>query len=290
MSRPLILYHAGCFDGFTSAFCAWKHFGDDGEYVPVQYGEAPPDVKGRDLYILDFSYKNPVMRQLIQDAGEIVVLDHHKTAAQEFIGLEEYARDLGMAYRFEFDMEKSGGRLAWEQFFPGKEAPWIVAFTEDRDLWRHQLPNTKEINAFLRSYPMDFALWNSWCFPNKVTAACHQILTGQDFVNDFFKDAISQGSAILRAEKQVVDNHVSKAIPTMINALEVLAVNATVLVSEIGHELALRSPSKVGATYFINSHGKKVWSLRSTDDGPDVSEIAKRQGGGGHKGAAGFTE
>jgi nanoRNase/pAp phosphatase (c-di-AMP/oligoRNAs hydrolase) len=29
-------------------------------------------------------------------------------------------------------------------------------------------------------------------------------------------------------------------------------------------------------------------SLRSRDDGPDVSEIAKRFGGGGHEHAAGF--
>ena len=33
----------------------------------------------------------------------------------------------------------------------------------------------------------------------------------------------------------------------------------------------------------------RVFSLRSTDDGMDVSEIAKQYGGGGHRNAAGFT-
>ena len=32
-----------------------------------------------------------------------------------------------------------------------------------------------------------------------------------------------------------------------------------------------------------------MFSLRSTDDGLDVSEIAKQYGGGGHRNASGFT-
>jgi nanoRNase/pAp phosphatase (c-di-AMP/oligoRNAs hydrolase) len=34
----------------------------------------------------------------------------------------------------------------------------------------------------------------------------------------------------------------------------------------------------------------RQWSLRSTDKGIDVAELAKRHGGGGHKQAAGFEE
>lgn len=39
MSRILVLHHANCADGFTAAWCAWRYFGDDAEYVPVQYGQ-----------------------------------------------------------------------------------------------------------------------------------------------------------------------------------------------------------------------------------------------------------
>lgn len=35
--------------------------------------------------------------------------------------------------------------------------------------------------------------------------------------------------------------------------------------------------------------GKRVFSLRSTPDGIDVSEIAKARGGGGHRNAAEFV-
>jgi uncharacterized protein len=50
----LVLYHANCADGFTAAWIAHGVFGDDAEYVPVQYGQAPPDVRGRDVFILDW--------------------------------------------------------------------------------------------------------------------------------------------------------------------------------------------------------------------------------------------
>jgi nanoRNase/pAp phosphatase (c-di-AMP/oligoRNAs hydrolase) len=69
---------------------------------------------------------------------------------------------------------------------------------------------------------------------------------------------------------------------------KVLAVNATCLMSEIGERLAQGRP--FGATYFVREDGKRVWSLRSCEGGIDVSDVARRRGGGGHRAAAGFTE
>jgi nanoRNase/pAp phosphatase (c-di-AMP/oligoRNAs hydrolase) len=48
-----------------------------------------------------------------------------------------------------------------------------------------------------------------------------------------------------------------------------------------------RHDQGVAACYWDTPNGR-VFSLRSTDDGPDVSEIAKRYGGGGHRNASGF--
>jgi hypothetical protein len=44
-----------------------------------------------------------------------------------------------------------------------------------------------------------------------------------------------------------------------------------------------------GACYYDNAEGKRVFSLRSKDEGADVSEIAVAYGGGGHARASGFT-
>jgi oligoribonuclease NrnB/cAMP/cGMP phosphodiesterase (DHH superfamily) len=73
--------------------------------------------------------------------------------------------------------------------------------------------------------------------------------------------------------------------------MPVPTVNAPwVFSSDVGNILASGSKSKVGATYYDREDGRRVFSLRSVSDGPDVSEIAKIYGGGGHRNAAGFTE
>ncbi len=66
----------------------------------------------------------------------------------------------------------------------------------------------------------------------------------------------------------------------------ILSVNATVLFSEIAGELAKGRP--FGACYFDRQDGKRQWSLRSDDNGIDVSAIAKSHGGGGHAHASGY--
>jgi uncharacterized protein len=48
------------------------------------------------------------------------------------------------------------------------------------------------------------------------------------------------------------------------------------------------SPEPFAACYWDVPNGQ-VFSLRSCENGVDVSEIAKQFGGGGHKHAAGFT-
>ena len=129
----------------------------------------------------------------------------------------------------------------------------------------------RNINAALRSYPLDFALWDTF----------HDAV-GQ---REMFK---REGEAIRRAERQIINTHVRNAKEIDLAGHRVLAVNATVLFSEIAGELAKGRP--FGACYFDRQDGKRQWSLRSDEAGLDVSAIAKAYGGGGHVRAAGFEQ
>ena len=98
--------------------------------------------------------------------------------------------------------------------------------------------------------------------------------------------AAHEGMAVIRYQDRLVESAVSHAREITLAGHRVPAVNTTVLMSEIGHRLSQGRP--FSATYFISDEGKVVWSLRSTDQGIDVSEVAKQYGGGGHRNAAGF--
>lgn len=261
--KPLVIYHANCWDGFCAAWVARMHLGEI-EAIPAHYGSRPPDVSGRHVYVLDFSYPRDVLIDMHARALGLLVLDHHATAKDALGGLD-FCR---------FADDRSGGRLTWDHFQeweapdPHSAArPWLVDYTEDRDLWRHALPQSREINAALRSYPLDFATWDSF---------------DQEGPERF----ASEGAAILRAERQIVDAHVRNAHRIAILGHDVPCVNATTLFSEIAGTLAQGEPFAV--CYFDRADGKRQWSLRSRDGGEDVSVIAKQFGGGGHRNAAGF--
>ena len=301
-AKPLVIYHGGgCFDGFCCAWLFSKAFPDP-EFLAAKHGDLIPDVRGRDVYIADFSYKRSAMLVIAQSARSLTVLDHHKTAATELDGFADECRQrYGTSPTIVFDMDRSGGRLAWDylqqrsaaavQLDQGYcrsipdgvftelgegggleyiETPWLVQYTEDRDLWRWSLPDSREVNAALRSLPMTFETWD--VLDERRSAM----------------DLVPEGRAILRREAQIVEQHVRHAKPITIAGHTVPAVNATVLFSEIAGELAKGQP--FAATYFDRNDGLRQWSLRSDDNGLDVSEIARQFGGGGHARAAGYTE
>src|SRR5271165_1552709 len=79
---PLVIYHGNCQDGFCAAWAVWVCH-PDWEFYPAKHGDAPPDVAGRIVYMLDFSYKKDVIMAMAAVAEEILILDHHKTAEAE---------------------------------------------------------------------------------------------------------------------------------------------------------------------------------------------------------------
>jgi oligoribonuclease NrnB/cAMP/cGMP phosphodiesterase (DHH superfamily) len=265
----ICLYHGNCNDGFCAAWVMRQLFGDLPKFMPATHGHRPPNVKGKTVFLLDFSYKRPVMEKLIESAERVIVLDHHKTAKADLDGLADKYPE---KFWYQFDMDKSGGRLAWEFCTVDKDqkAPWLVDYTEDRDLWRKALPNTEEINAAITSYPHDFEVWD---LLDKLPS---------------LDDLVQEGKGIVRYRRRQVERAIDNAIPMTLAGHEILAVNATSEFSEIAGELAKGKP--FGAAWFIRGDGKKQWSLRSDKNGVDVAEIAAKFGGGGHVRAAGFEE
>jgi oligoribonuclease NrnB/cAMP/cGMP phosphodiesterase (DHH superfamily) len=289
--RPLVLFHADCPDGFCAAWCAWRKFGEGADYLPVRYGDSPPDVVGRPaVYVLDFCYPHQALQEMAAAAGHVCVLDHHRSRAADMAGRyyepgdeeKEFTSGHGkLVCRYHPD--KSGGRLAWERFHGGAPAPWLVDYTEDRDLWRWKLPRSREVSAALASYPFDFRQWDLWGSQRGPQPGSYES-PGEFYLRHMMND----GDAILRYQTRLVESQCKHAAEVELAGHKVLAVNATCLVSEIAGKLAEGRP--FGATFFVRAGGKKVWSLRSREGGVDVSEIARSLGGGGHRNAAGFEE
>lgn len=84
---PLVLYHGrNCPDGFAAALAAWRFYGPAVEMRGLDHGEITtaadlPDLAGRYVYVLDFSFPPDILRAIDDAAARLVLLDHHKSAA-----------------------------------------------------------------------------------------------------------------------------------------------------------------------------------------------------------------
>jgi oligoribonuclease NrnB/cAMP/cGMP phosphodiesterase (DHH superfamily) len=254
-----VIYHANCTDGFGAAYSAWKSLGNRAEYHACKHGDKPPNVKGKVVVILDFSFDNKTVKKMIKDAKDLLVIDHHKSAMVELHNISNT----------HFDMTKSGAMLAWEFFHPGKEPPKFIKYIQDRDLWKWELEYSKEFSAAFDMVPFEFEEF-------------------EKFEDDsVFDDARKRGSFILAYSKTVVKKVCDKASSRKLDGMSVMVVNASHWMSEIGARLAPDCDFAMIWYYDHDDRDIKV-SLRAFHETVDVSEIAKKYGGGGHKKAAGF--
>lgn len=268
ITPTLCIYHGNCADGFGAAFAVWLRYGSGVEYLPASYGETPPDCTGHDVLLVDFSYKLPGLEQVLKQAKSVTILDHHKTAEADIQPLLEAGRVHG-----EFDMNRSGAALAWDWCFPGKPRPRLIEHIQDRDLWHFHLEGTREISSVLFSHEQTFGLWQ------------HLMRDLED--DKLRQQMIWQGEALQRKHMKDVQEAVRLTCRKMtIGGWSVPVANVPHLfASDAGNALAKGQP--FAATYVDTESGRK-FSLRSKKYGIDVSEIAKRFGGGGHARAAGF--
>lgn len=277
MNRPLVIYHGNCADGFSAAWCFWRKYGDSADYVAGVYQQAPPDVTGRDVYLVDFSYKRSVVEQMFQSACTVTLIDHHKTAIEDLQPLFEQVQTDELAYGLDkragwfCDLNRSGATLAWDYLFPGEERPLLLGHVEDRDLWRFKLPNTREIQANVFSYEYTFEQWDRLMSADQA---------------ELLKMTVA-GAAIERKHHKDVAELVGVCKRRMsIGGYDVpVASLPYTMVSDAAHLMAQGEP--FAACYWDTAEGR-VFGLRSTDAGIDVGDIAKLYGGGGHAKSAGF--
>lgn len=276
---PLTIVHANCADGMCAAYVARAAM-PDAEFYGWNYADPPPShelVADRDVYILDFSFPRDVLLELKRlSGGRLLVIDHHRTAQADLEGLDFCI----------FDMDRSGAGLSCDVFaerFPVfARRSWLVNYVEDRDLWRNALPETEAVAAAIQALPMA-----SGRIPLSTFVAW------ADFYERGQTSAAREGEFYLRVRKRLTQEMVEKAALALIDGLICYVATASCLFSEVAGQLAsCTSPTGetvfFGAACYQRSDGRWTYSLRSRGDF-DVSQVAQRFGGGGHKNAAGFT-
>jgi len=294
----ICIFHDPCMDGFTAAWVVKQRWPGI-VLVGANYNQAPVDVAGKHVLIVDFSYKRDVLAAMGKTAASITVLDHHDSAERELVdwrvrsisdlkepadlartaadyansGKPRYAH-LELPIQAVFDMERSGAGLAWDYCFPGKPRPKLVRHVEDRDLWKFRFHGTKEVVAVLALWDQDLADWSD--FAQKLEDP------------EAFSDIRNQGSLLL----QKFDADLRKTLAETTRTMEIGGYPTPT--ANVPYYMASEAADILGvgvpfcATYYDTPTGRK-FSLRVRDGDFAANRVAEQYGGGGHPKACGFT-
>lgn len=264
----LVIYHAHCPDGFGAAWVAARALTSRFPIVelhPASYGEDPPYDRAKDacVYVVDFSYPRAQLERLWGECSELVVLDHHKTAQAELEGLPYCT----------FDMNRSGAGLTWDFFHPAEQRPWVIDYVEDRDLWRFQLPFSREVSLRIRLTPHTILAWDE--LASRTVADVMKEAAGAHLhLEHYVRDALRNAYMLYD-----VDGHDTAAVVVNVSYTGVSDVLNAAL-DEHGH-------ADMAIGWQLHAQGHLQCSVRSRE-GFDCSVFAKSLGGGGHAQAAGF--
>lgn len=295
-----VIFHHNDADGFRAACMVQKWMDAQQKngsvlatWIPFNHGKDEGILleacAGKNVFVLDFTPPSNILGEMIERAEAISILDHHRSAIETLLAvpiITEHLfhrddRSLASAnprageplndsptFSVLLDLEHSGCQIA--RTVLGLQPDWLTDYIEDRDLWLFKLPNSKEINAKVQSLPRWFEAYD-------------------ELESEGPEIAYRDGVAILDYQKILVKRIAHKADLGVFHLYPTLFVNTPVLSSEVAGYLRDQGAPLVVTWHKTGTDDRVEVGLYSTEDGPDVSELAKLYGGGGHRGAAGFS-
>lgn len=255
-------------DGFCAGAIVYKAFDGEGDYRMINYNKPFPfdEIEPSEtIIIVDFSLETEGdFKRLLQITQDIIWIDHHKTAIEKHKNLE------GKINGIRLD-GISGCELTWQYFFPNSLTPKVVRLLGDYDIWAFKYgDDTKRLQAGIRLFNTkpNAPEWIKWLDPNYDPL-----------------EEIKVGEIALRYKDNYYASLIeSWAFYTTFEGYKVIACNAGSVSSQLFD--SVEGDYDIMMPFVFD--GKK-WSISLyTKRDIDVSEIAKKYGGGGHKQAAGF--
>ncbi len=295
-SFDVCLYHFGCPDGIGGAFPFWRINRSRYEIttllktkVPlpkvlpfdikgVKHNEPYPEelIREKNVVIVDFSYKRDVIKEMCRNATLVYILDHHETARRELEGLEKEFDNFG----YIFDLDRSGAQIAWDWCYPDIPRPWFIEIIADRDLWKWEIPNAKEIGKALYHFE-----WYNW---EKMEELTNNLKDTPALIKKFTE----QGRILLDIDTKDISYAVgtSKLCEFQGHRIRLSTCHPS-LRSEVGNAAANMYDCDFAATWRYDVSTDQWWiSLRGSKNCCiQLNQITEKFGGGGHPKACGFT-
>jgi uncharacterized protein len=279
MNKKYCFFHNADLDGHCSGAIV-KYFEPDIILKGINYGDKFPwnEIDSEDIiFMVDFAIQpNEEMYQLKQSCKKLIWIDHHKSAINSLSDIDwDGFRDDGLA----------ACELTWRYFYGNIEGelPSFIALlgrydvwdNKNKDLWNNEILPFQKGFKFLypNSNPIDnMDIWEEWI--KGFGLIDNVIEIGKKVI---FSDNIKYAS--------IIKNY---SFDTQFEGLRAIAINNDNFNSQLFDSVWDEFKYDIMISFMIVKGEFWTVSLYSTNPDIDVSIIAKKYGGGGHKGASGF--
>lgn len=281
-------YHADA-DGRCAGFWVCLNAGlndinrHKAEFIEINYGKPFPFEKiGQDeqVYIVDYSIEPAEMLRLLEITQDVTWIDHHKTAIEKYADFPYAIRGVrydGVAgcmltYCYIHHMtDRGSGDIKPFDVSMMEDAPMFTKLIADWDVWKFKYGD--DTRHFITAFnSLDFApeskLWDRFLvFPDEM--ACGSLIQ-EGVTMTAYRDGWAKEYCRSKGFETVIDGH--RAF-----AMNLGNCNSEYFKSISGYDILMP----------FSFDGEK-WTVSLYSTTVDVSEIAKKYSGGGHKGASGF--
>lgn len=269
------IYHNKDLDGFTSGAIIKKKY-PNAKLVGYDYGMPfNLDVTNEHIIMADISLPMEKMFKISQLCNyKLTWIDHHISS------INDYKEFIGNGESFCTAILENGIAACegtWKHLFPNKKMPLAVKLLGEYDTWRNSDKNRWENEILPFQFGMRLKCNSIETFPVKV-------FENDEYVNDIIND----GFIVLKYQSQINELQCKKSsFEYEFSGLRAICLNGGGFNSDVFKSIYNEDKYDIMMPFQFNG---KYWtvSLYTTKDEIDCSVIAKENGGGGHKKAAGF--
>lgn len=326
----IVLYHGYCPDGIGGMYSVLKKH-PLGNKVPVEgiFHKTIPqiDIESKVVMIIDICPEVDILTYIVSKAKLVIILDHHNSS---FKTLDTFMKlsDLGQPDKIVYilDNQRSGAQIAYDwangncfettdytiefdfelmdnqlnsithHFKHVFQREWIIDIIADRDLWKFEIPYSKQLSAGLYNYY--FYGYDKLLMISEMN---------DDERNKFMSKLLLFGNEKVKAEKTEIDRYAKKFFLCKFRIGKEYGNYGPYTIGTVDAPYHLRSEllntiaekknedgiavCDFAMIYHYDAIGDEWWiSFRGADSCViPIDEICSALSGGGHRNACGFT-
>jgi oligoribonuclease NrnB/cAMP/cGMP phosphodiesterase (DHH superfamily) len=294
-------------DGQASAFCVYAWVGvksENGvtnmpEFIEINYGKVFPFEsikKDEQIWIVDYSISPEEMLKLLNITKDVTWIDHHKTAIEKYSNFPEKIRGIRrdgeatcvLTWKYiHWFIARGSGEEDLNRISEELKIPRCIELTGDRDVWvwrfGEETKNFFNGSQLYDTSPSSDFWWKCMDFELDPTLG-EGNFAGQKQGKIFWDNLLNAGK-IIEQFKQSTDKGINNSLgwETIFEGYKCWAINRARTSSDrYGNRI---KEYDILLPYF---HDGNQFTVSLYSEKVDVSTIAKKHGGGGHKKASGF--